>query len=148
MQDALPLDSWGIIRPYQSADADGAAFSLLAESEMRKCKPDSGLDLICRNDLNLTFDLCRRFAEKLGGEMEEIDAGHDVMLSKPGEPSAFLTKGRGTGNLPVIWEGGSPLVSGSFYEGSVLKMKRTSPFPEFPAWAVGASPSVLVEGIA
>jgi len=69
---------------------------------MHICKPDPGLDLICRNDRNLTFDLCRRFAEKLGGEIEEIDAGHDVMLSKPGELSAILTKGRGTGNHPVI----------------------------------------------
>jgi pimeloyl-ACP methyl ester carboxylesterase len=50
--------------------------------------------IICRNDQNLTSDLCRRFAEKLGGVIEEIDAGHDVMLSKPGELSALLTKGR------------------------------------------------------
>lgn len=50
--------------------------------------------IICRNDQNLTFDMCRRFAGKLGGVIEEIDAGHDVMLSKPRELSALLTKGR------------------------------------------------------
>ena len=51
--------------------------------------------IICRNDRNLPVDLCRRFAEKLGGTIEEIDAGHDVMLSKPIELAALLTKGRG-----------------------------------------------------
>lgn len=64
---------------------------------MHRCKPAPGLDLICRNERNLTFDLCRRFAEKLGGEMEESDAGYDVMLSKPGELSARLTEGKGRG---------------------------------------------------
>lgn len=50
--------------------------------------------IICRNDQNLPFDLCRRFAEKLGGTIEEIDAGHDVMLSKPTELATLLAKGR------------------------------------------------------
>jgi len=50
--------------------------------------------VICRNDQNLSFDSCRRFAEKLGGAIEEIDAGHDVMLSKPAELVALLAKGR------------------------------------------------------
>jgi len=50
--------------------------------------------IICRNDQNFPFDVCRRFAEKLGGTIEEIDAGHDVMLSKPAELAALLAKGR------------------------------------------------------
>jgi pimeloyl-ACP methyl ester carboxylesterase len=50
--------------------------------------------IICRNDQNLPFDLCRRFAEKLGGAIEEIDAGHDVMLSKPTELATLLAMGR------------------------------------------------------
>jgi pimeloyl-ACP methyl ester carboxylesterase len=64
--------------------------------------------IICRNDQNLTFDLCRRFAEKLGGVIEEINAGHNVMLSKPGELSALLTKGRSAGP-PFRLKGVSPL---------------------------------------
>ena len=35
-----------------------------------------------------------------------------------------------------------------FYEGSGLKIISTSPSPVFPAWDVGASPSVLVEAMA
>jgi hypothetical protein len=35
--------------------------------------------------------LCRLFAEKLGGVIEEIDAGHDIMLSKPIELATLLT---------------------------------------------------------
>ena len=50
--------------------------------------------VICRKDQNLPFDLCRRFAEKLGGTIHEIEAGHDVMLSKPIELAALLTSGR------------------------------------------------------
>jgi pimeloyl-ACP methyl ester carboxylesterase len=50
--------------------------------------------IICRNDQNLPFDLCRRFAKKLGGAIEEIDGGHDVMLSRPIELATLLTKGR------------------------------------------------------
>lgn len=49
--------------------------------------------IICRNDQNLPYELCRRFAEKFGGRIEEIDAGHDVMLSKPAELAALLIKG-------------------------------------------------------
>lgn len=50
--------------------------------------------VICRNDRNLPPDVCYHFAEKLGGTIEEIDAGHDVMLSKPIELAGLLTKGR------------------------------------------------------
>ena len=49
--------------------------------------------IICRNDQNLPFDICLKFAEKLGGVIQEIDAGHDVMLSQPVELSALLTGG-------------------------------------------------------
>lgn len=50
--------------------------------------------VICRNDQTIPFNLCRCFAEKLGGTIEEIDAGHDVMLSKPTELATLLAKGR------------------------------------------------------
>lgn len=50
--------------------------------------------IICRNDQNLPVDVCLRFAEKLGGVVQEIEAGHDVMLSKPTELVALLTKGK------------------------------------------------------
>ena len=49
--------------------------------------------IICRNDQNLPLDVCLRFAKKLGGVIQEIEAGHDVMLSKPTELSALLTRG-------------------------------------------------------
>lgn len=48
--------------------------------------------IICRHDQNLSIDECLRFAEKLGGAVQEIEAGHDVMLSKPAELVALLTK--------------------------------------------------------
>lgn len=48
--------------------------------------------VICRNDENLSFDFCCRMAQKLGGLIEEIDAGHDVMLSKPRELAALLNR--------------------------------------------------------
>lgn len=50
--------------------------------------------IICRNDRNLPLELCQSFAERLGGTVEEIDAGHDVMLSKPAELAALLMKER------------------------------------------------------
>jgi pimeloyl-ACP methyl ester carboxylesterase len=50
--------------------------------------------IICRNDQNLPFDLCHRFAEKLGGTIEVIDAGHDVMLSQPTELATLLVMDR------------------------------------------------------
>jgi phosphopantetheine adenylyltransferase len=34
--------------------------------------------------------VCHRFAEKVGGTIEEIDAGHNVMLSKPAELATML----------------------------------------------------------
>jgi pimeloyl-ACP methyl ester carboxylesterase len=49
--------------------------------------------ILCRNDQNFPLDLSRRFAENLGGAVEEIDAGHDVMLSKPAELAVLLVKG-------------------------------------------------------
>lgn len=49
--------------------------------------------IICRNDQNFPVDVCLRFAEKLGGVIQEIEAGHDVMLSKPTELVALLTEG-------------------------------------------------------
>jgi pimeloyl-ACP methyl ester carboxylesterase len=49
--------------------------------------------IICRDDQNFPFEVCRSFAEKLGGTIEEIDAGHDVMLSKPTELAMLLIKG-------------------------------------------------------
>jgi pimeloyl-ACP methyl ester carboxylesterase len=47
--------------------------------------------VICRDDRNLPVDLCRRWAGKLGGTIQEIAAGHDVMLSKPAELAALLS---------------------------------------------------------
>ena len=49
--------------------------------------------IICLNDQNLIFDVCLRFAEKLGGAIQDTEAGHDVMLSKPTDLVALLTKG-------------------------------------------------------
>ncbi len=49
--------------------------------------------IICRNDQNLPFDVCLRFAVKLGWVIQDIKAGHDVMLSKPKELVALLTQG-------------------------------------------------------
>lgn len=50
--------------------------------------------IICRDDRNLPYDRCRRFAEKLGGTTEEIDGGHDVMLSNPAKLAHLLSRGR------------------------------------------------------
>lgn len=47
--------------------------------------------IICSNDRNLLPDTCLGYAEKLGGAVREIKAGHDVMLSKPAELAALLT---------------------------------------------------------
>lgn len=49
--------------------------------------------IICQNDHNLPPDLCARYAEKLGGKVEEIDAGHDVMLSQPEELARMIVGG-------------------------------------------------------
>ena len=38
------------------------------------------------------FDLARCLASKLGGGLEKIEAGHDVMLSRPRELAQLLTK--------------------------------------------------------
>lgn len=46
--------------------------------------------IICRNDRNLSPDACLGYAKKLGGAVQEIDAGHDVMLSHPAELAALL----------------------------------------------------------
>ena len=48
--------------------------------------------IICLNDQNIPLDLCRRFAEKIGGTVEEINAGHDVMLSQPAELATLLAR--------------------------------------------------------
>lgn len=48
--------------------------------------------VVCRQDRNLPPDMCRRFGEKLGGTIEEIDAGHDVMLSRPKALAALLMR--------------------------------------------------------
>ncbi|GKS57487.1 esterase [Nitrospira sp.] len=49
--------------------------------------------ILCRNDHNLPYDVCRRFAERLGGAVQEIDAGHDAMLSQPTGLAALLANG-------------------------------------------------------
>ena len=49
--------------------------------------------ILCRNDHNLPDDVCRSFAEKLGGVVQEIDTGHDAMLSQPTELAALLAEG-------------------------------------------------------
>jgi len=36
--------------------------------------------------------MCHRFGEKLGGEIETIDAGHDVMLSQPAALAALIVR--------------------------------------------------------
>lgn len=48
--------------------------------------------IICTDDRNLPYEQCLGYAEKLGGTIEEIEAGHDVMLSKPKELAALLSK--------------------------------------------------------
>lgn len=48
--------------------------------------------IICQQDQNLPRSLCTIYAQKLGGQTEVIDAGHDVMLSKPKELAAMLTR--------------------------------------------------------
>ena len=48
--------------------------------------------IICQQDQNLPRSLCMTYAQKLGGQTEVIDAGHDVMLSKPKELAAMLTR--------------------------------------------------------
>ncbi len=46
--------------------------------------------IVCRNDRNLPIEMCTRFAEKLGGAVQEIEAGHDVMISRPAELTMLL----------------------------------------------------------
>jgi pimeloyl-ACP methyl ester carboxylesterase len=46
--------------------------------------------ILCRKDQALSPVLCHSFAQKLGVCEEEIDCGHDVMLSKPGELAKVL----------------------------------------------------------
>ena len=51
--------------------------------------------IICSRDRTFPRDLCLGFASKLGTEPEEIDAAHDVMLSRPVELAQLLTKSAG-----------------------------------------------------
>jgi pimeloyl-ACP methyl ester carboxylesterase len=39
--------------------------------------------IVCKEDLALGYRPCLEFAQKLGGRLDEVDAGHDVMLSQP-----------------------------------------------------------------
>ncbi len=39
--------------------------------------------IVCRDDLALGYESCKAFARKLGGRVDEVAAGHDVMLSQP-----------------------------------------------------------------
>ena len=43
-----------------------------------------------RKDMSLPPELTRRFAERLGVTPLEIDAGHDMMVSRPGEVAKIL----------------------------------------------------------
>ena len=54
--------------------------------------------ILCRNDRNLPIDQCLGFSKKLNGRLEYIDAGHDVMLSKPEALTALLVNGSVVGN--------------------------------------------------
>ena len=49
--------------------------------------------IVCRNDQNLPIEQCRGLAEKLGGTIQEIEAGHDVMLSMPLALASLLVNG-------------------------------------------------------
>lgn len=74
--------------------ADTAALRRLYASS-RDLGPD--LDeraryIVCRQDRVFPDALSRAFAAKLGGRLEEMDAGHDVMLSAPG-PLAHVLGG-------------------------------------------------------
>lgn len=49
--------------------------------------------LVCKADRALGYEACLRFAERSGGEIVEIDCGHDVMLSQPRRLAQFLSRG-------------------------------------------------------
>lgn len=48
--------------------------------------------VVCTQDRNLPSAMCRGFGEKLGGAVVDIDAGHDVMLSRPEALAACLAR--------------------------------------------------------
>ncbi|HPQ66956.1 MAG TPA: alpha/beta fold hydrolase, partial [bacterium] len=48
--------------------------------------------LVCRRDRNLPPGVCRGYAAKLVVPVEEIDAGHDAMLSRPAELASLLLR--------------------------------------------------------
>ena len=49
--------------------------------------------VLCTQDRNLSYEQCLGFASKLGCPVEEIVAGHDVMLSRPAELARLLVAG-------------------------------------------------------
>jgi len=49
--------------------------------------------VLCTHDRNLSYEQCLGFASKLGCPVEEIAAGHDVMLSRPAELARLLVAG-------------------------------------------------------
>jgi len=48
--------------------------------------------VICTKDNAFPHDLTMSLASKLGGRLEKIEAGHDVMLSRPDELARLLTE--------------------------------------------------------
>lgn len=46
--------------------------------------------IACTNDNALGYEPCIEFARQLGGTVESIEAGHDVMLSRPKELAELL----------------------------------------------------------
>lgn len=48
--------------------------------------------IVCSEDKNFSHEACLGFAAKLGVNVETIDAGHDVMLSRPAELANLLVK--------------------------------------------------------
>lgn len=48
--------------------------------------------VVCTKDKAFPYDLTVSLASKLGGNLEKIEAGHDVMLSRPKELAQLLAK--------------------------------------------------------
>ncbi len=49
--------------------------------------------ILCSRDRTFPRDLCLSLSTKLGGDLQEIDADHDVMLSRPDELARLLIEG-------------------------------------------------------
>jgi len=52
--------------------------------------------ILCKKDGTLPPALCRSCADKVNASIEEIDSGHDVMLSQPKQLAALLVQPSGT----------------------------------------------------